>query len=164
MNFAQEVTIRQAVPDDAEALALLHVEVWEDAYGSLMPVSIFESRRATIQDRIAGWRRRLTESPARTIVAADAHDLVGFASVGPPREDDVNVDDELWALYVRAPRWGTGLGHALLTHAIADRPAYLWVLRGNDRAAAFYRKHGFAEDGKARSDEYGTEVRMIRPC
>jgi GNAT superfamily N-acetyltransferase len=162
MNSAQEVTSRRAVPDDAEPLALLHVEVWKDAYGSLMPISIFESRGASIQERIEGWRRRLTDSPARTIVAAEAHDLAGFASVGQPREDDVNVGDELWVLYVRASRWGTGLGHALLTDAIADRPACLWVLRGNDRAAAFYRRHGFAEDGKARSDEYGTELRMIR--
>lgn len=162
MSTSQALTIRQAVPDDAEALARLHVDVWEDAYSSLMAVDIFESRRATIPERIEGWRRSLTGSPARTLVAADSHRLVGFASVGPPREDDVNVEDELWALYVRAPRWGTGVGHALLTGSLGDRPAYLWVLRGNDRAIAFYRKHRFVEDGRLRSDEYGTELRMVR--
>ena len=162
MDFVKEVTIRGAVLSDAEALAHLHVEVWEEAYGSLMPASIFETRRLTMQPRIEGWRRRLKDSPARTVVAAQARDLLGFATVGPSREDDVAVDVELWALYVRASRWGSGLGHTLITDAIGDRGACLWVLRGNDRAAAFYRKHGFAEDGTAGSDEYGTELRMIR--
>lgn len=162
MSTSEGLTIRQAVPADAEALARLHVDVWEDAYSSLMPVSIFESRRATIPERIEGWRRNLTASAASTLVAADSHGLVGFASVGPPREEDVNVEDELWALYVRAARWGTGVGHALLSRSLGDRPAYLWVLRGNDRAIAFYRKHRFVEDGTERSDEYGTELRMVR--
>jgi ribosomal protein S18 acetylase RimI-like enzyme len=161
MASAQEVTIRQAVPDDAEALAHLHVLVWEEAYSSLMPAHVFESRRATVPQRIENWRRNLTVAAARTVVAEDSDGLVGFASAGPPR-DDVAVDDELWALYVRACRWGTGLGHALLTEALGDRPASLWVLRGNERAIGFYRRHGFAEDGAVRSDEYGTEDRMVR--
>ncbi|TQM55197.1 GNAT family N-acetyltransferase [Humibacillus xanthopallidus] len=161
MKGPQGVTIRQAVPDDAEALAHLHVLVWEEAYSSLMPASIFESRRATVPRRIEAWRQNLTTPAARTIVAEDPHGLVGFASVGPPR-DDVGVDDELWALYVRASGWGTGVGHALLTEALGDRPAYLWVLRGNERAIDFYRRHGFVEDGAVRSDEYGTEDRMVR--
>lgn len=155
------MTIRPAVPDDAEALAHLHVLVWEEAYSSLMPASIFQTRRATIPQRIENWRRNLTVAAARTVVAEDASGLVGFASVGPPR-DAVEVDDELWALYVRASRWGTGVGHALLTEAIGDRTASLWVLRGNERAIAFYRRHGFVEDGAVRSDEYGTEDRMVR--
>ncbi len=87
------------------------------------------------------------EAPSRPIVAEISDGLLGFAGVGPPRAEDVTVDEELWALYVRAPWWGKRLGHALLMAAMADRPAYLWVLRGNDRAIAFYRKHGFAEDG-----------------
>jgi ribosomal protein S18 acetylase RimI-like enzyme len=36
------------------------------------------------------------------------------------------------------------------------------VLRGNERAIAFYRRQGFVEDGAVRSDEYGTGDRMVR--
>ncbi|GAA2150542.1 ribosomal protein S18 acetylase RimI-like enzyme [Humibacillus xanthopallidus] len=162
MSSSHAVTIRRAVPDDAEALAHLHVLVWEEAYTSLMPASVFEARRATLTDRIERWGENITGSPARTIVAADPSGLVGFASAGPARSDDVDVDDELWALYVRASRWGTGVGHALLTDSLGDRPACLWVLRGNDRAITFYGRHGFVADGTARSDEYGTELRMVR--
>lgn len=162
MSTSHAVTIRRAVPDDAEALADLHVLVWEEAYSSLMPASVFESRRATLTDRIGRWRENLTGSPASTIVAADVSGLVGFASAGPPRSEDVDVDEELWALYVRASRWGTGVGHALLTASLGDRPACLWVLHGNERAITFYGRHGFVADGSVRSDEYGTELRMVR--
>jgi RimJ/RimL family protein N-acetyltransferase len=48
--------------------------------------------------------------------------------------------------------------------AIGKEPASLWVFEGNHRARAFYRRHGFAEDG-ARVDDpfFGLpEIRMVR--
>ncbi len=51
-----------------------------------------------------------------------------------------------------------------MEQAIGDRAAYLWVLDGNARATAFYRRHGFADDG-GRKPEPGTgltEIRMTR--
>jgi GNAT superfamily N-acetyltransferase len=157
-----EVRIRAIAPDDAEELARLHVDVWEDAYADLMPATVFEERRTTLPERIDRWRRVIAEAPSRTIVAESSSGLVGFASVGPPRDDDILVPEELWALYVRAQWWDKRVGHALLVAALAERPAYLWVLRGNDRAITFYRKHGFAEDGVTRNDDHCIELRMVR--
>lgn len=158
------VTIRPAVLADADALAHLHVDVWEDAYHSLMPAGIFEDRRATVPERVDRWRASLASSPAATTVAEDAVGvgLIGFASIGPGRDEDVVIEEEVWALYVRAKWWGRGVGHALLAATIASRPAYLWVLDGNDRAIAFYGQHGFVADGATRTDQYGTELRMVR--
>ncbi|GAA4130140.1 hypothetical protein GCM10022215_43560 [Nocardioides fonticola] len=93
------VTLRPLTPDDAEALALLHVEVWEAAYGDLMPASIFVERRATLPERVERWRLAATTSPARTIVAIDdAGRLVGFSSDGPSRDEDLPDLHELWGL------------------------------------------------------------------
>lgn len=157
------VTLRPLTPDDAEALALLHVEVWEAAYGDLMPASIFVERRATLPERVERWRLAATTSPARTIVAIDdAGRLLGFSSDGPSRDEDLPDLHELWGLYVDAAAWGTGIGHRLLGHAVRDAPAFLWVLAGNDRAIDFYDRHGFAFDGTSRIDELGTELRMRR--
>jgi hypothetical protein len=41
-------------------------------------------------------------------------------------------------------------------------PAALWVADPNPRAQAFYRKHGFAADGTARSEDGVQEIRMAR--
>ncbi|HXH80662.1 GNAT family N-acetyltransferase [Nocardioides sp.] len=162
MTSSDGVQIRPAVPDDAEPLAQLQIEVWEDAYGGLMPASVFEHRRATLDDRVDRWRQILDGAPSRTTVAEVAGALVGFASIGPPRDDDVIVDEELWALYVLASWWGKRVGHSLLAATLADRASYLWVLCGNDRAIEFYRKHGFTPDGVTRRDDHGDELRMTR--
>jgi ribosomal protein S18 acetylase RimI-like enzyme len=54
----------------------------------------------------------------------------------------------------------------LLDVAIGREAASLWVLEGNERAMAFYRRNGFTADG-ARADEefFGvSEIRMVRPA
>ena len=54
---------------------------------------------------------------------------------------------QLEKLYSRPAALGTGVGQALLDAAIGDAPAYLWLVDGNARAAAFYRRNGFRPDG-----------------
>lgn len=162
MHRALGARIRRATPDDAEALAHLHVDVWEDAYANLVADELLARRRADLPDWIERWRRQLSDPSVTTVVAENETGLIGFASVGPPREDDVGVELELWALYVRASWWGLGIGHALVVASIDEDPSYLWVLEGNDRAIAFYRRHGFTEDGSTKACDFGIEVRMVR--
>ena len=71
---------------------------------------------------------------------------------------------ELYAINVLRRAHGTGLADELMAHAIGDRPAYLWVLDRNDRAIAFYRRHGFTDEGgrKLEHDAGVVEVRMAR--
>lgn len=107
------------------------------------------------------WHEILARSPALTTVAEHVTRPIGFISVGPRREDDVEVEEEVWALYVQAAWWGQVSG-ALLAATLAGRPGYLWVLGGNDRAIAFYQKYGFVEDGVTRTADHGTELRMVR--
>ncbi len=162
MQSALGARIRSASAADAEALAFLHLDVWEDAYADLMPATVFAERRAGIDERIDRWRSQLTDGPLRTLVAENETGLIGFSGVGVPRDDDVDVPLELWGLYVRAGWWGTGIGHALLVAAVGEEPACLWVLDGNERAIGFYRRHGFGEDGATRTGRVGRELRMLR--
>ena len=61
---------------------------------------------------------------------------------------------------------GSGAGQALFDAAVGDSPAYLWAADDNPRAAAFYRRNGFARDGGVERRMYqGAEmvtVRMVR--
>ena len=156
------VVVRTTRPEDAVALAHLHLDVWDDAYTGLMPQQILDDRRERVDERIASWQRVLSEHD-RTLVAEGRDGLIGFASAGPGRDDEVDIPLELMALYVRAAWWGTGVGHTLLEAAIGNRAAYLCVLEGNDRAIRFYERHGFAVDGHVEEAPEGRHVRMVRP-
>lgn len=158
--------IRAAVADDAEALTDLHLDVWEEAYAGLMPDEVFVERRSQRAARVDRWRTNIATGPISTLVVEgdEPGRLLGFASSGPARDDDPELPTlELSALYVRAGRYGTGLGHQLLETAIGDSAAYLWVLDGNQRATAFYERQGFRFDGETKVDPVGTERRMLRP-
>ncbi len=161
MALPHGVTIRRGVPDDAEALAHLHLDVWDDAYTGLMPQGILDDRREKADERVESWRNVLgLEKP--TWLAEDADGLVGFSGVGPARDNDVDIDLELYALYVRAAYYGTGVGFALFEQAAGDHAAYLWVLANNERAIAFYERQGFRLDGTEDEHDEGLHVRMVR--
>lgn len=153
--------IRAAQDRDAEALAPLHVRVWDEAYAGLMPQQVIDERKAEpMTAKVERWRTRLARPEGTTWVAEDAGALVGFVSAGPGR--DGSGDLEVMALYIRSSHYDTGLGHRLLATAIGDRPAYLWVLEGNARAIRFYERQGFALDGQVEDAPEGLHHRMVR--
>jgi len=158
------VTIRAGVPADAEAFAHLHLDVWDDAYTGLVPREILNARRADVDRRVETARNLLGQG--HTLIAEydgpGDRGLAGFATAGTGRDDDVDLELELQAIYVRAAYWGTGLGHRLLNEAVGDRDCYLWVLAGNDLAIGFYERHGFVADGSAHDEPEGKHVRMVR--
>lgn len=157
-----EWEIRRLTEDDCAELGQVHVAVWREAYAGLMP--------ATFLDRMdpvrAGqrWEATFAESPARTWVARDGDGLVGFVSAGPSRDEAPPTTIELWALNLLARAHGSGLGDELITTALGDEPASLWVLEANARAVAFYARHGFVADGASEVHEPSgqREIRMVR--
>ena len=161
MPLPDGVSLRAAVVGDAEALTELHLDCWDDAYTGLVPQPLLDQRRADVATGVAKWREILGQDDP-TWLADRAGHLVGFASAGTGRDNDVDMELELKALYVRAGSWGTGVGSALLWQSIADRAAYLWVLVGNERAIAFYQRHGFALDGTEDEHDEGLHVHMVR--
>ncbi|MDR6867149.1 GNAT superfamily N-acetyltransferase [Microbacterium resistens] len=166
--------VRPADPADAHGIAVVHVRAWQAAYRGLMPQEVLD--RLSIPQREAGWERILSgtgtgtgagtragragaRGPAsRTIVAEADGEVVGWASFGEPR-DDGSDGGELWGLYAHPAVWSRGVGHALITAVEQElredghRSAYLWVLDGNVRAAAFYESHGWIEDGATKVEE-----------
>jgi len=165
------VRIRPAVVADAERLAPLHVQAWDEAYTGLMPQEILDAHRSEpMAEKVERWRGRIVWPDGSTWVAEDDGELLGFVSTGPGRDGSGIL--ELMALYVRRSHYGTGLGHRLLETALGgtalggmalgDRPAYLWVLDGNARAIGFYERHGFSFDGQVEDEPEGLHRRMVR--
>ncbi len=163
MPLPEGVTIRRGVPEDAEAMAHLHLDVWDDAYSGLVPQEILDGRREQVAERVERWRDIFSQDNPNWL-AEDAKGLIGFSGAGVPRDNDVDIDIalELYALYVRAAYYGTGVGHALFEQAVGDRACYLWVLAGNERAIHFYERQGFRLDGTEDDHDEGLHVRMVR--
>lgn len=155
------VVIRAAEVTEAESVARLQLDCWDDAYTGLVAQDVLDEGRRNLDQRAERWQELLTGG-AEVLVAEADDGLAGFANVGRPRDDDIAVDLELYAIYVRAAWWGTGLGHALFEHAVGERAAYLWVVEGNQRAIGFYERQGFRLDGTTKAEPEGLHLRMVR--
>jgi ribosomal protein S18 acetylase RimI-like enzyme len=153
-------TITRPSLDDLDEMGRVHVQVWREAYAGLLPADYLAGLDPTAAP--ARWRERLGSSPeVGWWLARDEEGIAGMATSGPPRDDSAPAPLELYAINVLARAHGTGLANDLMARAVGDRAAYLWVLEGNQRALAFYRRHGFADEG-GRKPEPETGVAELR--
>jgi GNAT superfamily N-acetyltransferase len=130
--------IRPARPGDAETLASIHVAAWRETYPGLLPEA--EIARHDLPYRLRQWQAMLGRGDTRIALAGD----LGFAQMGPQRDSALAEEwpEELFAIYLLRAAQGTGLGRALLEAVAGETPFTAFVLDGNARAMAFYRKTG----------------------
>ncbi|AJE80836.1 hypothetical protein SLNWT_0460 [Streptomyces albus] len=170
-----DALVRPMTDADCEAVGRLRTDGWRAAYAGLMPRAYLDALDPA--EDAALRRGILAAAPPSVVdaVAEQAGEVRGWTCWGPLREDagpgasEGSGDAELYALYVRPERIGTGLGHLLLRDclercAAAGYPRLrLWVVAGNTRARRFYERAGFRPDGFEQTDPVGgepvTEVR-----
>ena len=157
------VSIRRAEPRDAAAGAACHIACWREAYAGILDPAVLAARTSDLADRTERWRQ-MTASPRPRWLAVTDDEIVGFSAAGPGRDDGIDIELELYAIYVRAAHQGTGIADRLLGAAVGSAPAYLWVFEVNPRAQAFYARHGFGADGERKIDPFfeRPEIRMVR--
>jgi ribosomal protein S18 acetylase RimI-like enzyme len=156
--------IRPAVPDDARQISRVHVISWQTAYRGVFPDDWLDA--LTVEEREPWWQRLLADADTATLVAAVGETVVGFAQLGPDRDDQSR--GEIRAIYLEPEVWRRGIGQALMIaseETLAERYALavLWVLDRNERARRFYEAVGWATDGATKQDvifgRAATEVR-----
>ncbi|MEZ4492013.1 MAG: GNAT family N-acetyltransferase [Dehalococcoidia bacterium] len=147
-----EPSIRLALPRDSEALARIHIEGWQAAYQHIFPPEAFAER--TIEKRRADWDEQLAEAPGdeRVWVSEQEGRVVGFALTRPGLDTDIEHPGELKLFYVDPLLRGRGIGLPLFRHALADLQArgmtpYLYTLKENHEARAWYERRGWYADG-----------------
>jgi GNAT superfamily N-acetyltransferase len=160
--------LRPARPDDALAVARVHVRAWQTGYSDLLPAAYLDQLRAEERAQRYDFATQDMRKPA-TMVAIAGDVVRGFATTAPARHAESPEYGELCALYVDPDWWGRGLGVALIVAArnrLAEqgyRYASLWLLAGNDRGDRFYRRDGWLPDGQHRVDQiWGITVDEIR--
>ena len=136
--------VRTATPADSPAIAEIGRIAFPPTYaGSLDPAVI-----ATVVDAL------YSDEGAAATVAASAADPASRLFVverdgridGFLHYDECGPEPELHRIYLRPEAIGTGAGSALMTALHESLPAgtryVLLVAANNDRAIAFYRRHG----------------------
>jgi ribosomal protein S18 acetylase RimI-like enzyme len=129
--------VRIATPDDARAIAEIHVASWQEGYRGQLPDSYLKSLSADTRE--ATWAQSLSDGAA-VLLTEHAGKLLGFVSYGPSRDDDApETGAEIYGLYVHPHAWSTGKGQQLHDGALAALGASgstvvtLWVLTSNER-------------------------------
>ena len=144
---------KRQVPGDAAGIAAVQVAAWRATYPGLIPEALLA--QMTLARQIPRWRAMLSEgTDGAHHVTELAGRIAGFVSNGAPRDDTLRglgargARGEIRALYVHPDCVRQGLGRQLFHPAAASlaargmAPFGLWVIAGNDRAAAFYRRLG----------------------
>ena len=72
--------------EDAEALTDLHLDVWDEAYGSLVDPAILRARRERRAERVASWTTIIGAGSSANLLGWDGDRLVGFSSTGTGRD------------------------------------------------------------------------------
>lgn len=154
-------TVRTADPDDAEAFTACQLACWQEAYASLWGSERLDG--LDVGDLTERRRAEIAEGAATHMVAERDGEVIGVTIAGPSRDEDPPTELELYAIFVRAAHYGTGVSTKLLDAVTEGQPASLWTYRDNPRASAFYVNQGFIPDGAEKNDAAGIlELRMVR--
>jgi putative acetyltransferase len=150
--------LRPATADDVDAIARLFHEGWHDVHPGLVPDGLTERRTAAaFHERVA---QRVAETDETTVAEVDG-EIAGFVMV---------AGDEAEQVYVDRRFRGSGVAGALLGEAERQIAAagfdvaWLAVVRGNDRAQAFYAKHGWADEGDLDYPVTALGESFVSPC
>lgn len=166
------VQIRIATPDDAQALATMHIASWRETYAGILPDKMLLA--LSVEGRAAAWakvtREPATEHSAVVYLAERESSIIGFGACGAQRTEnlrDQDYDGEFGAIYVlrefQKRKIGTHLFRTMSSDLIGRgfKAAALWVLRDNLRARHFYEHFGakvIAEREDIRDSKVLTEL------
>jgi GNAT superfamily N-acetyltransferase len=145
-----EVTVRLATSEDAEALADLYSDARRAAVPQMPPAM------HTDEEHRGYYARQLAEPEVMVWLAESGEERWGFAMCTPTFLD---------GLYVRPDLTGQGVGSLLLDVVEATHPGgyELWVFESNAGARRFYERRGLVEvertDG-AGNEEKAPDIRM----
>ena len=146
-------------PEEIEGKSLVHWQTWREAYDDLLPADFQETMT------LEKCRFFSQKYPENTLIAMDGKKVVGFISYGNFRDEAIQVG-EIIALYVLKDYYGKGVSKQLMHAAFVAldqfSEIYLWVLKENKRAIAFYQKMGFSFDGQEKILKLGKPVKELR--
>jgi ribosomal protein S18 acetylase RimI-like enzyme len=155
------ISIRNARPADAEAIAEVHDAAWRDAYRGIIPGRELERMIARRGPR---WWQAAISRGSRLVVLDFGGSIAGYASYGRNRVPAMPYAGEIFELYLAPEFQGLGMGRRLFEAARRDLNDHgyvstlVWALADNQRALDFYTRLGGKIIRRA-EERFGDETR-----
>jgi ribosomal protein S18 acetylase RimI-like enzyme len=155
------ISIRNARPADAEAIAEVHDAAWRDAYRGIIPGRELERMIARRGPR---WWQAAISRGSRLVVLDFGGRIAGYASYGRNRVPAMPYSGEIFELYLAPEFQGLGMGRRLFEAARRDLNEHgyvstlVWALADNERALDFYTRLGGKIIRRA-EERFGDETR-----
>jgi ribosomal protein S18 acetylase RimI-like enzyme len=161
------VLIRPVTSQDLGSLVTIFRACWNISYRDLISESVRDAMDVEAATKLL--TNAVNPNPGRyTLIATEGETGLGFASFGSDPEDATR--GHLYSLYVSPESAGKGVGFELLNEVISElgkigKPEItLWVFKENPIAIRLYRKSGFVEPGREKTDERWQipQIEMLR--
>lgn len=154
---------REAVMEDAEGIARVHVDSWRTTYRGIVSETFLQ--QLSYEQRAENWRRGIGKN-ALYVAEDDRGKIVGFATGGKERSGNYDADGELYAIYLLNEVQGQGIGKKL-TQVLAQNlknqgytSMLVWVLDRNP-SKQFYESLGGQIIDEAMIEIGGEEFKEI---
>jgi GNAT superfamily N-acetyltransferase len=147
---------------DADRIGKLHLASWRVTYTAELSAAFRDNQ--DVATWTANWRAEIA-SGVLVILVEDGDTLDGFVACGPARGTTSQLGGwEIYNLHTAPGRYGAGVG-TLLFNAAAGRgrehgarQLFLWVVKTNSKARAFYEGKGMQLDGGEQEHRVGNET------
>ena len=123
--------IRQATIQDAAKIAQVKIQIWRETFTKVLTPAYLASLDE--EEETEKWVTYLSPTTAlsSTYIGLRSDRIVGYAVIGPSREEAWSDWAELWGLYLQHEFHGRGWGKALfmtcIGHASARGQSNLWL-------------------------------------
>jgi ribosomal protein S18 acetylase RimI-like enzyme len=157
---------RPVESSDLGSLVTVFRACWNISYRDLISAEVREAMDiATTTNLLSA---SANPKPGRFTLVAIEDETLGFASFGNDADDESR--GHLFSLYVSPESAGKGVGSKLLAEVISALAQIdkleitLWVFKENPTAIGLYRKFGFSETGREKTDERWQipQIEMLR--
>jgi len=157
--------IREATPQDAPQIALVHIKTWQQAYRHIFPADKLAALGQDHATRTERWQANINNPdhlPAFFVAENPDGEIVGIAAAGKQLKETYPFDAEIFLIYILPNYQGKGIGRGLLSATVRKlqqlgfSSLILWVLAKNTPGRRFYGKIGgrlVGEDNYIRWDQ-----------
>ena len=165
------VTIRNARPEDGEAIARVQIRAWQSAYAHIFPPDKLADLDAGLDALADRWRSNILASDrmASFLVAVEpSGKVVGFAAAAAKQlVQEFPFETDLQVIYLLPQYQHKGIGRELLRAIAAAliqagyQSMMLWVLKENRDARLFYEKFGGQPVGESDYERWGESYEIV---